>query len=79
MSDDVGPTLEDELERLENENQRLKELLRQIVAYPPEGHERRADEGYPAEIVYDEFAYRRIVDFYRESIQAVVDYAQQTD
>jgi hypothetical protein len=43
-------------------------ILRAVKEYPPMGHSRRNDNGYPAEVVYDEYAYQRIVDTYRESI-----------
>ena len=47
------------------------EKLEMIAAYPPEGHRRRTEDGYPAEIVYDDFAYKRIVDTYREAIRDI--------
>ena len=56
-----------QIEDLQAENQRLKEALIAIAEYPPQGHERRSDDGYPLEMVYDEFAYQRIVDVYREA------------
>lgn len=46
----------------------LRKVLRGIVAYPPPGHDRRDEDGYPAEFAYDEFAYRRVVDSFREAI-----------
>jgi transketolase C-terminal domain/subunit len=36
--------------------------------YPPSGHPRRTGDGYPAEVVYDEFAYKRVVDTYRSAL-----------
>ncbi len=48
---------------------RMREALEAIRDYPsPDG--RRADDGYPDEIIYDEFAYRRMVDSYRAAAEA---------
>ncbi|MHA6684442.1 hypothetical protein [Mesorhizobium sp. A556] len=47
----------------------LAEALKRLEAirdYPKEGDSRRTEDGYPLEIVYDEFAYKRMVDSYRE-------------
>ena len=50
----------------------LRKSLRQIVAYPPKTEPRRTDDGYPAELVYDEFSYNRMVDSYREGISKAI-------
>lgn len=50
----------------QEEIERLSKALETIRDYPPITHARRDDEGYPMEIVYDEFAYKRIVDSYRK-------------
>ena len=47
--------------------------LTNIIEYPPEGHERRSDDGYPTEVVYDSLAYRRMVTRYRNAIRSVLD------
>jgi hypothetical protein len=47
------------------ENHRMKNCLKLILEYPPETESRRTKDGYPAEMSYDEFAYRRLVDTYR--------------
>lgn len=39
--------------------------MRTIRDYP-NGGKRATDDGYPLEIAYDEFAYRRMVDNYRD-------------
>lgn len=44
--------------------------LKWIRDFPKEGYGRRTDDGYPDEICYDEWAYRRMVDGYRESANA---------
>lgn len=51
----------------------LRTTLLTIAAYPPEGHDRRDDDGYPVEFTYDEFAYRRIVDVFRDAVTKAVD------
>jgi len=55
--------------------QKLKELrkaLRLIINYPPKNHDRRTTNGYPTEFEYDEFAYNRMVDSYREGINDAI-------
>jgi len=42
------------------------EDIRSIIAYPEEGG-RRSEDGYPLEVVYDEYAYKRMVDSYRDA------------
>lgn len=54
----------DRITALEKENEELLKWLATIRDYPPAGGRRTAD-GYPMEVVYDEYAYRRIVDTYR--------------
>ncbi len=46
-----------------------KRILKDLIAYPPKGNPRRTSNGYPTEIIYDDFAYERIIDFYREHIR----------
>lgn len=52
---------------------KLRKALRAIVAYPPEGHPQRNKNGYPTEFAYDEFAYERMVDSFRDAINQAVD------
>jgi hypothetical protein len=54
-----------ELLALRAEVERLRAACEAIRDYPP-AH-RRDDEGYPAEVCHDEFAYKRIVDAYRKA------------
>ncbi len=49
--------------------ERMKEALEAIRDYPQKGG-RRTDDGYPSEVVYDEFAYRRMVNSYRDAAKA---------
>ncbi len=48
---------------------RMKEALEAIRDYPQEGG-RRTEDGYPDEVIYDEFAYRRMVNSYRSAAEA---------
>jgi len=52
-----------EIEKIKNKYMRA--WLKAILEYPKKGNSKRAKDGYPSEVVYDEFAYRRIVDTYR--------------
>ena len=52
--------------------EKLKKALKEIINYPPKGHQKRTKDGYPVEIIYDEFAYKRIVDSYRDAIRNVL-------
>ena len=52
---------------------RIKSVLKEIIAYPPKGNSRRTKDGYPAELIYDEFAYKRMVDSYRNGIRSVLE------
>lgn len=46
---------------------KLIAVLEAIRDYPKEDNPRRDNEGYPLEVVYDEFAYKRMVDNYRSA------------
>jgi hypothetical protein len=58
-----------------NEREMLK-ALEAIRDYGNAAHERGNDEGYPGEIVYDEFTYKRIVDAYREAANKAIQKAK---
>lgn len=51
---------------LVKQNYEFRKALETIRDFPTPEASRRTEDGYPEEIVYDEFAYRRIVDSYRE-------------
>ena len=50
----------------------LKLAIESIVAYPPKDSSRRTDDGYPSEISYDEYAYKRMVDSYRSALEELL-------
>lgn len=43
-----------------------------VISYPRKGHPRRCKDGYPTEMVYDEFAYKRMVDSYRDALRNIL-------
>jgi len=52
----------------------LVEALKHIRDFPKPDYPRRTEDGYPEEIIYDEFAYRRIINSYRDCAnQALAD------
>ncbi len=53
------------IKKLEAEVTRLRKGIGGIIDFPDEEYGRRTEDGYPEEIVYDEFAYRRLVNSYR--------------
>ena len=54
------------------ELEELKYGIQHLIDWPSEDYERRSDDGYPTEFVYDEFAYRRIIDGYRKYLQSLL-------
>ena len=64
---------EERLRDLGKEIDAVRKAIQFLIDFPPEGHEFRTKDGYPSEMAYNEFAYRRIVDMYRESLQALLD------
>jgi hypothetical protein len=55
--------------------EKLAAALDAIATYPKEGQPRRTEDGYPAELAYDEFAYKRMVDTYRACANDVLSLA----
>lgn len=50
----------------------LKLAIESIISYPPEDSNRRTDDGYPLEVCYDEYAYKRMVDSYRSALEELL-------
>jgi len=44
-----------------------RKYLAFIRDFPSKGYERKTDDGYPSEFMYDEYAYKRMIDSYREA------------
>lgn len=60
--------LKRELAEARKDVERLREKLQEIRDWPPKDYPRRDADGYPKEYMYDEFAYRRMIDSYRHAI-----------
>jgi len=50
----------------------IREAIQQIIDYPTEEQGGSAD-GYPQEVVYDKFAYERMVDSYRDGLRVILN------
>ena len=48
--------------------QEIKKVIKEIIDYPPKGNSRRTKDGYPLELICDEFAYKRMVNTYRDAL-----------
>ena len=48
--------------------QEIRKGIKKIINYPPARRSRRTKDGYPLEVIYDEFAYKRMVDSYRDAL-----------
>lgn len=60
--------------------ERLAEMeagLARIRDYPEPGESKGTDDGYPLEVVYDKFAYRRIIDSYRAAASQALGRARK--
>jgi len=57
---------------MKSKNLTIKEALQAIIDYPQESEPRRDEKGYPTEVVYDDFAYKRIVDSYRDALRKTI-------
>ncbi|MDY6857662.1 MAG: hypothetical protein SWO11_23780, partial [Thermodesulfobacteriota bacterium] len=51
----------------------IRKAIKRVIDYPAEEQDRRDEDGYPTEIVYDEFAYKRMVDSYRDGLRTILD------
>ncbi len=50
----------------------IKKVLKQIIGYPDKKNPRRTENGYPSELFYDDFAYERMVDSYRNALKELL-------
>lgn len=46
----------------------IVKAIEELIAWPPEDYPRRTEDGYPEELVYDDFAYFRMVDTCRRAL-----------
>jgi len=49
-----------------------KKAIKKVISYPEKGMPRRSKDGYPSEVVYDEFAYKRMIDLYRDALKEIL-------
>ena len=54
------------MNKIKKQRNKYRKFLKIIRDFPPKGYSRRTEDGYPAEIVYDEYAYKRIINSYRK-------------
>jgi hypothetical protein len=51
----------------------IKDAVRTVILYPKKGVDpRRTNDGYPLEVVYDVFAYKRMVKSYRDALRNIL-------
>lgn len=50
----------------------FKKALKQVIAYPPKEKYLRTRDGFPQELIYDEFAYNRMVNSYRIGLKNII-------
>ena len=50
----------------------IKKAIRKVIFYPKKNHPRRTENGYPEELIYDQFAYERMVDSYRDALRQIL-------
>ena len=51
---------------------KLEKAIKEVIGYPPKKSDRRTEDGYPVELIYDEFAYKRMVDSYRNALRHIL-------
>lgn len=61
----IEDSLRARIAHLERAVEDAADCLLDLIEFPREDYARRTDDGYPAEFDYDEFAYKRMVDTYR--------------
>ena len=51
----------------------IRKALQGVIDYPTEEQGRRTDDGYPSEFAYYEFAYKRMVDSFRNGLKTIIE------
>ena len=51
----------------------IRKAIQQVIDYPTEEQGRRTEDGYPTEVIYDEFAYKRMIDSLREALRNILE------
>ena len=52
----------------------LRKNIQDLINFPDENYPRRTEDGYPSEFVYDDFAYKRIIDTYRNFLKELLKF-----
>ena len=50
----------------------IRKAVQGVIDYPDKNHPRRTEAGYPTEMIYDDFAYERMVDSYRDALRTIL-------
>lgn len=50
----------------------MRKALKQVISYPTKKQGRRDEEGYPTELVYDKWSYKRMVNSYRDALREIM-------
>ncbi len=50
----------------------IRKALMEVIAYPTKNNPRRTGDGFPSEIIYDKFAYKRMVKSYRNALKKIL-------
>ena len=61
-------------EMLQNWLGALEGSVQDMIDHPKVGDERRDEEGYPRELEYSKFTYKRMVDSYRDALRKLLSY-----
>ena len=51
----------------------IRKALKQVIEYPTKEQGRRTKDGYPSEIIYDKWAYRRMIDSVRRALKEILE------
>ncbi len=51
----------------------MRKAIQEIIEFPPEFNPLRGKDGYPHEEIYDETAYKKMVDSYRGGLKRILE------
>lgn len=64
---------------INSEKQKILSFIEYMISYPAKGNSKKSKAVYPHEFAYDEFAYKRIVDSYREGLGKLKELVQKME
>ena len=50
----------------------IEKQLKKVIAYPTKAQGRRTKDGYPSELIYDEYRYKRMIDSFRQALKDIL-------